>query len=342
MISKEYLDLLKNQFIRIGDDLLGLEVIHQEFGQGRIVGIAPRENEKSLIDIKFDGNVEINTFNDLSKDYFQIAKQTEEINQTIIIFLKNRNEAIEVFKKGQQQPIQELQILRQYVAQKFEMIREKLIYYKVIDFYRDLFNLMKNDQSSLKEMETNLVMIETIIQKIDLSRELDEGEIENLESMQLFNLLATSYHRCYGKNNDQWMLVKTCKYLRKARKPEQVVLITAEIGFENLPQIKSKINAALFTTRGAALKDTGNIYEAKKMANFALLSGESKFSHNLMGSVCYLEQQFTEGDVHFAKAVEMGSSPKDRIVEMHNLRRQLDPEGRAKLDAHLISINLKI
>lgn len=256
--------------------------------------------------------------------------------------MKNRDETIEKFKKGQIQASEKLQLLRQYIYQRFENIREKLKYYKVIDFYQGLFNSMKNDPISFKELETNLLIIEAIIQKIDLSLELDEAEIEHLESIQLFNLIATSYHRCYKKNKDQWMLVKTCKYLRKARKPDQVVILTADIGIDYSPNKKSKINSALFTTRGAALKDTGDIQEAKKMASLALISGESKFSHNLMGSVCYLEQDFTEGDVHFDKASEMGSSRRDKINEIRNLSQQLDDEGKKKLYAHLESINFTI
>jgi hypothetical protein len=365
MQFQDYFELLKKQLIQAGDELVGLNVLHETLGDGVVSKVEKRESQKSLIDIKFSDGKKA-TFNEISEDFFQIPSQKEQVIASIIEFLKNNcNEILEVQKK--QQKLQEkLDGILAQITFKYEVLYEKLKHYNIANFYKtlaeqpfqteaitgedkkialDISAPLMHTEAAINiatEVHNEFLLIAEILQKIDLSLDLEPNEIEGLSKKKLFNLLATASYRSYKKNNDLWTLVQACKFLRKAKMSERVIEITQDFAKGSLPQTHSRIFAAIYTTRGAAFKDLSDFENAKEMANLALVSEESKYSHNLMGAICYWGQEFSKGDAHFQRASELGSAFGDRISEIRMASHKLDAEGKRKLMEHLASINLKI
>lgn len=358
MQLQDYFELLKSQLIQAGDELVGLNVFHKSLGYGFVSRVEKRESQKSLIEIKFS-NGEKATFNQLSEDFFQIPSQTEQVTTSIIEFLNaDCKEILEVQEK--------LSSVLEQIILKNKLLFEKMQHYNVANFYNSLIErspvsetltvadrkkvadisvLLKQSEDRLNvaiEVYKELLTIEQIIQKIDLSLDLDALEIEGLSNKKLFNLLATASYRSYKKTNDLWTLVQACKYLRWARMPQRVIELTQEFTKGTTSHLHPKILSAIYTTRGAAFKDISDFDNAKEMANRALSCEESKYSHNLMGAISYWSQEFSKGDAHFHRASELGSTTSDRITEIRMARHKLDAAGKAKLQAHLDSINLKI
>lgn len=365
MQVEDYFSLLNKQLIQAGEELVGLSVLHETLGNGVVTKVEKRANQKSLIDIKFSNGKKA-TFNELSVDFFQIPPQIEEKTSSLLEFLKlNCKEILDV-EKAKQKLDERLGEIKEKIDQAYERLYERLQHYNISNFYNQLVERCSEteavtDTSRLKvpevsaliqhsegaiqvalEVHQELLSIEQVLQKIDLSLDLDPEEIEGLAQKKLFNLLATASYRSYRKSNDLWTLMQACKYLRKAKKPERVIEITQDLAKNKSPQIHSKIFSAIYTTRGAAFKDLSDFENAKEMANLALACDESKFSHNLMGAICYWEQEFIKGDAHFHRASELGATLTDRIAEIRMASHKLDAEGRAKLQAHLASINLKV
>ncbi len=365
MQLQDYFELLKNQLIQAGDELLGLAVRHQSLGDGVIAKVEKRTNQKSLLDIQFSSGKKA-AFNDLSEPLFQILPQADPVTDAITNHLLTHCKEILDEQQAQKELLGKRQEVLKKTAAKYELIFEKLQHYNIANFYAALMedaqvptSLMDLDgknpsgvSSPGQQNEGSLDMangayqelgaIEQIIQKIDLGLDLADDEVQGLERKKLFNLLATASYRSYRKTNDLWTLVQACKYLRRAKMPQRVIELTQELAAGSTAHPRTKIFSAIYTTRGAAFKDISDFDNAKEMANLALACEESKYSHTLMGAICYWGLDFSKGDAHFHRASALGSTMGDRIMEIRIASQRLDAAGKAKLQAHLNSINLKI
>lgn len=365
MQLQDYFELLKKQLIQAGNELLGLTVRHESLGDGVIAKVEKRSSQKSLIDIHFSSGKKA-TFNDISEPIFQIPPQSDTVTKDIDNFLLNHCKEILEGQQAQKELLEKRQEVLKKTAAKYELIFEKLRHYNIANFFAALMedaqvprSLMvlgekkpsgisppgQQNEVSLDRVNSayqELLAIEQIIQKIDLGLDLADDEVQGLERKKLFNLLATASYRSYRKTNDLWTLVQACKYLRRAEKPQKVIELTQELAAGSTTHPRTKIFSAIYTTRGAAFKDISDFDNAKEMANLALACEESKYSHTLMGAICYWALDFSKGDAHFRRASELGSTMGDQIMEIRIARQRLDAAGKAKLQAHLNSINLKI
>ena len=175
-----------------------------------------------------------------------------------------------------------------------------------------------------------------ILERLEGSQQPETWELEWLEAHGLHRLLATIHYRDYRRSGDAWILVKACKYLRKAGLPEKVISVSSDI--PALHSLNKRALSALWTTRGGAFRDLNDLAAAKKSAADAIRESSTSFHpHNLMGAVLYEDGCPAEGDKHFAEAERLGSAPRDQESE---IRRALDrsaPEARRKVVEYLLS-----
>ncbi len=168
-----------------------------------------------------------------------------------------------------------------------------------------------------------------IILELEESHELDQADVGWLVDQELHPVLAVYYQNRAEKTGDEWDLVSSSSEWRKARIPEKSVALTRSIN-TNDPKLRS----ALYTTRGAALKDTGNLNEAQKCAEMAIgATPSSYYPFNLMGAIKFQMGLPEEGDRNFAEAVRLGSSD---VGQMRTLQGAIEkanaPEQRRVAD----------
>ncbi len=210
----------------------------------------------------------------------------------------------------------------------------------------------------------------SILLKLNERKNIEKNEIEWLESKKYYYLLGKYYYWLYkgelhydqipnwskeitkntnvstnsilsgnGKivdDNNLWELSKSCKYFRKAKKPEMAIEISN--GFEPYMEIKpSKENSAVFTSKGGAFKDLRKIDSAKKCAQKAIeLNKDSFHAHNLLGAIYFLENDFETGMYHFVKAIEFGSNPRNHELEIKSILEESDTVSRKKIRDYLL------
>jgi tetratricopeptide (TPR) repeat protein len=135
-----------------------------------------------------------------------------------------------------------------------------------------------------------------------------EEDISWLKHHQMNAALAVYYDLEFKAYNDGWDLIKAGTYWRNAHFPDKVLEITEFIRFGD-----NKTQAALFTNRGGAYRDKGDLDNAEQCANNAIdLQPKSYYPYNLLGAVYYQRGNPNAGDEYFKKAIELGAKPKDQ------------------------------
>ena len=126
-----------------------------------------------------------------------------------------------------------------------------------------------------------------------------------LEKGRFNSLLAEIHRKRYMDKGDGWDLVKAGKYFRYAKQPEMVFEMVNSVVFDD-----PELQAALLTNRGGAFRDIKELEKAKECANEAIkLQPNSFYQYNLLGAICYQQGEPEAGDIHFQRAIELGSTP---------------------------------
>lgn len=307
--------------LHIWSDLIGCEVTHAERGSGVILSVEQRPNYIPLIRIKF--SKETATFN---SDSFlngkssvlvaaDLAKCVEEWAKVVAEQDRKRaeREALENAKKEQ------IEEDRARVISAFSQLASKY-----------------NVPADLLWENNKITPLGSILEKLESHEQLDAWELDWLESKKQNRLLATIYFRGYKHSDDPWLLVKACKFLRKANLPEKVLAITSDASSSRFKS--SKVLSALLTTRGGALRDLNDLAAAKKSALDAIrASPESYHPHNLIGAILYEEGSPSEGDEHFSEAIRLGSTPRDQEFEIRRALNRSTAEARDRVIEYLLS-----
>lgn len=125
-----------------------------------------------------------------------------------------------------------------------------------------------------------------------------------------------------NREEDVWDLAKACKYFRKARRSEKTIEISDEF-IKSIHINNSPACAAVFTSRGGAFKDLEKVEEAKQHGLKAIeLSPNSFHPYNLLGAICFLENDRQNGEKYFEKALELGSSPQIQEDELIKILKE--------------------
>lgn len=142
----------------------------------------------------------------------------------------------------------------------------------------------------------------------------------------------------FDKNNI-WNLVNACKYFRKASNPKRTLEISADFA-KSTHAMNSDAEAAVFTSRGGALKDLRNITEAKEIA-FKVINffPESFYPYNLLGAISFLENDCKKGEEYFDKAIKLGSSPEIQRFEIRTVLKESEQDDRNSIIGNLFKIN---
>ena len=175
----------------------------------------------------------------------------------------------------------------------------------------------------------------SILEGLDSNDLPDDKALSWLEHNRSFRLLAWSYYLLAKKTDDKWMGVKACKFWRQADLPQKAIEFSEKL----LSSVgnDSRLRSALLTTRGAALRDVGNLKMSKECAlGAAAVSPTSFHPYNLLGGISYDQGDPEEGDGYFAKAVRLGATPINQDFEIRKSVERAEGETQAKLVEHLL------
>lgn len=129
----------------------------------------------------------------------------------------------------------------------------------------------------------------TVLLKFESKTPLELQEFNWLKEREIFAAMAVHQEQCFERSQDIWRIVYASRCWRDAQRPENAVAIT-----EGRTTPDPKARAALLTTRGAALADTGNLSEAEKCAHRALeVDPTSTYAYALLARI-YSELGYPE------------------------------------------------
>ena len=97
------------------------------------------------------------------------------------------------------------------------------------------------------------------------------------------------------------------------------------------------MKAALFTTRGGALRDTGQLDEAEACAHQAIKFYQKSYHpYTLLGAICFQTGRYSEGQSWFEEARKLGAPENSEIDEILGILKKLkDKKEREVLLAFL-------
>jgi tetratricopeptide (TPR) repeat protein len=187
-----------------------------------------------------------------------------------------------------------------------------------------------------------------ILDKLQSNRRLSDDDLVWLNAEKLFysrSKIFTTHHRIEATHCEDefkltkgyWNLVNASAHWRKANEPKLAVKLT-----NNLVVIRSikeaKLKAALFTTRGGALRDLDMLADAENCALEAIkIFPNSHNPYTLMGALCYDCGNYDEGDKWFEKAIKRGAKPNDQDAEIRSILNKKSEKERASIIAHLLA-----
>ncbi len=180
----------------------------------------------------------------------------------------------------------------------------------------------------------------TMLQLMEKNGALEKSEEKWLKETGLDREYeALSLEQSFEKTDDLWRLVKASSVWRKIGNPKRGIEVTTKA----LDRIKnngikdSKLISAVWTTRGGNQKDVGDLDSAGNDAEEAIRhQPNSYYPHNLLGAVYYQRGLPGEGDVHFQKAVELGSSPSFQDNEIRTVMEKTGVLERKQVAEYLI------
>ena len=307
--------------LHIWSDLIGCEVTHTERGSGHILSVEQRPNYIPLIRINYSNETVV--FNSNS---FLSGKCFLSVDEDLARLVEESAEAV----AAQERVRARLEALKN---EKNEQIKKDRT--RVVNAFGHLAKKY-NVPVALLWDNNEITPLGSILEKLESNEQLNEWELDWLESKQQNRLLATVYYRGHKHSGDPWLLVKACKFLRKASLPEKVLSVTSDAFLSRFQN--AKVRSALLTTRGGAFRDLNELASAKMSALDAIrASPVSYHPHNLIGAILYEEGSPSEGDEHFTEAIRLGSTPRDQDYEIRKALARSTVEARDKVINYLLS-----
>ncbi len=197
-----------------------------------------------------------------------------------------------------------------------------------------VFRRLKNKYDIRFNEDSPTSLLYMILLKLDNGEDLNEEDIKWLEVHNLYILLGTFFENKFAQNtSDIWTLVRAISYWRKDGNPEHALNISNNVVSEDI-----KKQSALLTSRGGAFRDRKEFDIAKQNAENAIkLTPMNYHPYNLLGAIHYQTGKPEEADKYFARAIELGSSPKEIDDQIRKSIEMAEVDQRRLVAKYLIS-----
>jgi hypothetical protein len=140
--------------------------------------------------------------------------------------------------------------------------------------------------------------------------------------------------------DDPWTAITACSHWRKAEAPEEALGITATL--LELAGLSSKLQSAMRTTRGGAMRDLGRLKEASDLGYEAHRLNPTDFRPcTLLGAISMTQGDFGAGHEWYAKAEELGAEPHAVDQDIRGVLHRCLPEIRDALRESLLARDLQ-
>ncbi len=185
----------------------------------------------------------------------------------------------------------------------------------------------------------------SILQKLEEGERLEEMEVAWLTQEALLHskiaiehhtIEANFYEQEFKNTGSKWHLPSASSHWRKAGKPKRALELTDRLQWDTIKE--NKLKSALFTTRGGAFRDIGDLSEAEDCARQAMAhQPENYHPYTLMGAICYERGQYAKGDYWFNEAIKREANPRDMDAEIKRVvKNAKDESKRRKVVEHLL------
>jgi hypothetical protein len=243
------------------------------------------------------------------------------------------------------------------VKQGYGLRPDDIIWCKQHDFAEIIFLSLKKDYGIEYRNDTPESPLYAILEKLEAKERLSDENVVWLESEKwcrpsysetishwknnIYIVHHTQeahfYEAEFQRIKDHWNLVNASAYWRKAEQPDLALKLTRNLDLIRVLK-ESKLKAALFTTRGGALRDIGQLDDAECCALEAIKNfPKSHNPYTLMGALCYATRRYDEGDTWFDEAVRRGAKPKDQDVEIRRiLNKKTGPDRKEMIEDLLV------
>lgn len=169
---------------------------------------------------------------------------------------------------------------------------------------------------------------------------LEDGQLPKdedavwLESSGPRGLLASYCEIRYRITNNAWDAIRACRFWREAANPERGLTAT-----EDITVVNSREKSALFTTRGGAFRDLGQLNGAELSALAAIEAYPSAWHpFNLLGAIHYEKGEPILGDKYFAEAASRSPEgwSSDREIRAILANPRVDTQIKQRIAKHLL------
>lgn len=211
-----------------------------------------------------------------------------------------------------------------------------------------VFKWLKHDYGVSYRQDALNSPLYAILKKLQAGNRLIDDDVVWLEAEELLtpatrkiylahHVLEAQFYESEFQRTKKgyWNLVNASAHWRKAEKPQQALKQTHNLDFKQIKE--AKLAAALFTTRGGALRDISLLDEAEQCALEAI--NHFPKSHNpytLMGALCYDTGRYDEGDRWFEEAIKRGAKPQDQDAEIKRILLKKKDQEREELIDYLL------
>ena len=334
---------------RLWVSLSGVSVEHVERGPGKVQKVEERVNYVPLLHMDFDGVAALFNGDSLKNgkttllipnSVLRIVEQAlAELQRLAAIEAEARR--IQLEDEAEERRLAEIQAVQREAELKARQAEQ-------LEIDRQLKEAWGREQERLEPLMTKyslrleelidrrgLSPLVSILEGLDRNDLPDDNALSWLEQNKSFRLLAWSYYLLAKNKGDKWMGVKACKFWRQADLPQKAIdfseKLLLSVGND------AKLRSALLTTRGAALRDVGNLEMSKECALGAVeVSPNSFHPFNLLGGISYDEGEPAVGDNYFAEAVRLGATPMNQEFEIRRSVERAEGETRARIIKHLL------
>lgn len=175
-----------------------------------------------------------------------------------------------------------------------------------------------------------------ILLQMEMGEALCNDDITWLEEHRLFATLAFYLEKKFERFDDVWDLVKASKYWRRADEPQRAISATDTV-VEHYELLDRTFASALYTTRGAAFRDYGDLDQAESCAMEAIKFQPKSFHpYNLLGAIFFQRGNPEQGDAYFEKALALGAQPFSQDNQMREALADASFAERSTVAHHLL------
>lgn len=163
-----------------------------------------------------------------------------------------------------------------------------------------------------------------------------------LEESALFRALATYYEGFAHRDNELSYVARASRFWRRAGDPKRALDVTTyALNAPTWSGCSAQTKAPVLTTRGAALRDLGELVDAERCARAAIeLAPHGYHPFNLLGGIYYGRGLPEEGDEYFAEAVKRGSRLDMVESTIRSVLTNTDREAQRRVAAYLLRKDL--